>query len=59
MLPDKVATIMNSKAPTNETSSFLGYANFYRRFVDQFVAIASPLYKLIHGMRDVKLLLNN
>lgn len=48
MSPDKVSDILNAKSPTTviEVSSFLGFANFYRRFVDQFAAIAIPLYEL-------------
>lgn len=54
MLPDKVSTILNAKLPNNVTtvSSFLGFANFCRRFVDQFAAIAIPLYELTQ--KDVK-----
>ena len=54
MSPDKVTTIINAKAPISvtEVSSFLGYANFYRRFVEQFAAIAIPLYELTQ--KDVK-----
>ena len=54
MSPDKVTAIMNAKAPTSiiEVSSFLGYANFYRCFVEQFAAIAIPLYELTQ--KDVK-----
>ena len=48
MYPDKITAIINAKQPTNVTkvSSFLGYANFYRRFVEQFVVTAIPLYEL-------------
>ena len=51
---DKVTAIINAKAPISmtEVSSFLGYANFYRRFVEQFAAIAIPLYELTQ--KDVK-----
>lgn len=54
MSPDKVSAIINAKPPANvtEVSSFLGFANFYRRFVDQFTAIAIPLYELTQ--KDVK-----
>ena len=48
MSADKVSDLINAKAPTfvTEVSSFLGYANFYRRFVEHFAAIAIPLYEL-------------
>ena len=48
MSADKVSDLINAKAPTSvtEVSSFLGYANFYRHFVEHFAAIAIPLYEL-------------
>lgn len=54
MSPDKVSTNINAKAPTSVTkvNSFLGFANFYRQFVEQFAAIAIPLDELTQ--KDVK-----
>ena len=48
MSPDKLTAIINAKAPifVTKVSLFLGYANLYRRFVEQFSAIAIPLYEL-------------
>ena len=37
MVPPKIA---------NEVASFLGYVNFYRRFVDKLAELATPMYKL-------------
>ena len=54
MSADKVSAVMKAKAPTSATkvSSFMGYVNFYRRFVEHFAAIAIPLYELTQ--KDVK-----
>ena len=30
----------------NEVSSFLGFINFYRRFIDRLAQLMSPLYAL-------------
>ena len=54
MSADKVSADMKAKEPTSTTkvSSFMGYVNFYRRFIERFAAIAIPLYELIQ--KDVK-----
>ena len=46
--PEKVAAIKEWKAPVNATGvrSFLGFANFYRDFIDSFSELAEPLNKL-------------
>ena len=48
MANDKIQAILKAKTPdlAQAVSSFLGYANFYRRFIHHFAAIAIPLYEL-------------
>jgi len=48
--PRKIETIKNWPAPTNmsEVRSFLGLASYYRKFVQGFSAIATPLTALLH-----------
>ena len=49
MDPTKVATIKEWKEPplhVQELQRFLGFANFYRRFIKDFSKIAQPLYDL-------------
>ena len=43
--PIKIEAIMNWKPPRNviEVRSFMGLAGYYRRFVNSFSIIASPL----------------
>ena len=54
MDPSKVSAILEWKPPTNvrETQSFLGFANFYRRFVKGYSAIAAPLTELTKKDQD-------
>ena len=49
MDPFKVKAITEWKSPKNlkELQSFLGFANFYRRFIPQFAQIAIPLTALL------------
>ena len=48
MDPKKIVTIRDWKTPTSvkEVQSFLGLANYYRRFISRFGHIASPLTDL-------------
>ena len=48
MDPIKVAGVMEWLIPTNkkEVQSFLGFTNFYQRFIEGFSHIACPLFNL-------------
>ena len=48
MDPEKVKAIQEWESPTNVKGvrGFLGFANFYRRFIKNFSAVASPLITL-------------
>ncbi len=54
MDPAKVSAIQEWKAPTTAKGvlEFLGFANFYRRFIKDFSKLSSPLYALTK--KDVK-----
>jgi hypothetical protein len=47
--PTKVATVANWEPPTKikELQAFLGFCNFYRRFISDFSRIAKLFYRLI------------
>ena len=47
----KVEAIQKWPVPTNVTEghSFLGFTNYYHRFIKKYADVASPLYKLICG----------
>ena len=48
MDPAKVARVAKWPTPSNkkEVQSFLGFTNFYRRFIEGFSHIARPLFDL-------------
>ena len=48
--PKKIEAVKCWDIPTNvtEVRSFLGFANYYRRFIKSFAQIASPLTNLTH-----------
>lgn len=47
--PDKVEAVSKWRQPTNvsELRSFLGFASYYRRFVEGFAKVAAPLHRLV------------
>lgn len=47
--PEKVKAVEEWKQPTTtkELRSFLGFASYYRRFVEGFAKVAAPLHRLI------------
>jgi hypothetical protein len=54
MDPEKVATVLAWNPPTTvkEVQSFLGFANYYRRFIKDYSKIAAPLTELTHKDRE-------
>ena len=49
MDPSKIQTILGWPTPTKirDLQSFLGFANFYRRFIDNYSGIVIPLTRLL------------
>lgn len=47
--PSKVDAVANWQRPSNvsELRSFLGFASYYRRFVEGFAKLAAPLHRLV------------
>ncbi|XP_067309059.1 uncharacterized protein [Pseudorasbora parva] len=47
--PEKISAVANWKRPSNlmELRSFLGFASYYRRFVEGFARLAAPLHRLV------------
>ncbi|KAL2097674.1 hypothetical protein ACEWY4_006881 [Coilia grayii] len=54
--PDKVAAVSKWRRPTNESElrSFLGFASYYRRFVEGFAKMAAPLHQLAAELGGTK-----
>jgi hypothetical protein len=54
MDPEKVSAILRWKPPKNvkDVRGFIGFANFYRRFINEFSIIIAPLVRLTR--KDVK-----
>jgi hypothetical protein len=54
--PAKTAAVESFPVPTNQRDvrSFLGLANYYRRFVKNFAQIAAPLNNLLKKEQDFK-----
>jgi CRISPR/Cas system CMR-associated protein Cmr5 small subunit len=48
--PEKIQTIVNWPQPTclKDVQAFIGFGNFYRRFIRDFSKIISPLVRLTH-----------
>ena len=49
MDPEKIKVIVERKSPTNlkQLQQFLGLCGYYRKFINNFAKIASPLYNLL------------
>jgi len=56
MDPDKISAIQGWKEPQNvkEVQSFLGLANYYRRFIKSFAKLATPLTNLTKKLTKFK-----
>ena len=48
--PDKISAVKDFPVPkkVKDIRSFLGLANYYRRFIKDFMKIAKPLTQLLH-----------
>jgi len=48
---EKVEAVLSWKTPASlmETQSFLGFTNFYRRFIQNYLAVGKPLTELTKG----------
>ena len=56
MEPSRIATIQDWPVPKSfkQVQVFLGFANFYRRFINRYSAIARPLTGLLKGSQNGK-----
>ena len=54
--PKKIEAVANWKRPTHvsELRSFLGFASYYRRFVEGFAKLAAPLHQLVTQLTGAK-----
>ena len=54
--PKKIEAINNWKRPitVHDVRSFLGFTNYYRRFIHKYAQMANPLNKLISGDNATK-----
>lgn len=54
--PSKVEVVANWQPPVtvSELRSFLGFASYYRRFVEGFAKLAAPLHKLVAQLGATK-----
>ncbi|KAI3361878.1 hypothetical protein L3Q82_002197 [Scortum barcoo] len=54
--PSKIEVVANWPIPTtvSELQSFLGFASYYRRFVEGFAKLAAPLHKAVAEFGSVK-----
>ena len=56
MDPERVATVRDWPRPKTfrDIQVFLGFANFYRRFIHHYSAVAGPLTDLLKGSKEGK-----
>ena len=56
MQKEKVKGVLNQPVPRNvkEVQKFLGLTNYYRRFIEDFARIATPLHVLVRKEQKQK-----